>query len=146
MYWFADFQASGINKVMLSLLVLTINVVLHEMGQALCMRLYGRKSGRVRFSMNFIFPTISVDTSESYMLPLFRRFYVYSNGLLVNIFFMSIVTFFFKSYIYVNSGLIISVFLSMLPIGAIKTDGYHMFYNIILKKTILRIRKVCFLG
>lgn len=143
-YWSADFQASNVNKVLLSLLVLVINVVLHEMGHVLCMRLYGRKIGKVKFSMNFIFPTISVDTSESYMLPLFRRFYVYSSGLLVNIIFMSLVSFFFRSYIYINSGLIIAVFLSMLPIGVIKTDGYHIFYNIILKKNDIKNKKSLF--
>jgi putative peptide zinc metalloprotease protein len=48
-------------KIVQSILFLLINIVLHELGHATILKIYGRKVGKVKFKMNFIFPTVCGD-------------------------------------------------------------------------------------
>ena len=82
-----------------------------------------------------------MDTSDSYILPRFRRLFVYVYGLVVNVILMSIVILFFPKYTYVNSFILINVLLNFLPNGAIKTDGYHIWINNIFNVNDYKYRK-----
>ena len=124
-----------------STLFMIFNLVLHEIGHILTLKMYGRELGKIRFRMNFIFPTISVDTSDSYILPKFRRLYVYASGLIVNSFILMLLVVFFERYIYIGSFVVIAVLMNFLPIGVVRTDGYHIWINLILNRNDYKKRK-----
>lgn len=60
------------------------------------------------------------------MLPRFRRLYVYANGQVVNVVLMLVVVLIFPDYMYLNSCILISVLMNFLPVGFVKSDGYHI--------------------
>ena len=104
--YFFDFNTvdvPGYKIAIESTLFMIGNLVLHEVGHVLALKLYGRKLGKIRFRMNFIFPTISVDTSDSYILPRFRRLYVCASGLIVNSIILLLLVVFFERYIYIGN-------------------------------------------
>ena len=115
-----------------SILFMLLNWVLHELGHMFTMLYYGRKIGNIKFKINYIFPTVSVETTDSYILPKFRRTYVYISGLMVNCILVGIVTMLFPKYIYLNSFVLMSILFNFLPIGIVKSDGYHILINILL--------------
>lgn len=112
---------------------LILNIFLHEAAHLLTMKIYGRKVNKIGFKLNFIFPAFYVNTSDSYILPRMRKFFVYYSGIMVNIFSIFLIIVFLPHYIYWTRMVFLAVMVSLLPIGAIKTDGYHIIFNIIFK-------------
>lgn len=116
----------------LSIGYLLINLVLHELGHILTLSAFGRKIGKIRFRFNFIFPAISVDTSDSYILTRTRRFFVYYAGIMVNIYVCFFTLLLFKTEAYLIRSVLWAIVINLIPIGWLKSDGYHIFVSTIL--------------
>lgn len=116
------------------LLLLFVNVVLHEFSHAFVLKMFGQKVSKIGFKMNFIFPTITVDTSGAYLLPRLRRLFVFIAGLESNLIFIALFASIFPSYYPLVLPIFWASLASLVPIGAIKTDGYNILFNAILKK------------
>ena len=103
--------------------------------------------------MNFIFPTIFVDTSNVYLPPRTRRFFVFAAGVETNFIFVGI----FACLLAEHVALLLPVFwtglASLIPLGAIRTDGYNMIFNAVLKQdehkgeqsTTFKVSKILFI-
>ncbi len=128
-------------RTIYSSLFLLLNAVLHELGHFGVMRTYHRRVSGVKFKMNFIYPTILVSTTDSYILPKYRKLFVYLAGIAVNVYLSAIVTFFFPKFIFLNSGVLPCIVANLLPIGVIKTDGYHAIINVLFNQKDIKKRK-----
>ncbi len=129
-----------------SILFLLISITLHELCHMTVLRVYGRKVGKVSFKLNFIFPALTVDTSDSYILPRYRRFFVYIAGIEMNYITCMLVLLLYPQYSYLLKPIVWAATVNLLPIGFIKTDGYHIIYNILMnKKDTKRNRNIFFL-
>lgn len=113
-------------------LFLIINLLVHEIGHAFTLTFFGRHRGNYRFKIAFIFPTISVDTSELYLLPKFEKICVCYAGIMNNIILCGLVVLIFPQYSYLIVCVIPLIIFNVLPFGGVQTDGYHIFVNIIL--------------
>lgn len=122
----------SIANYLFMLLFLLFNLAVHELCHYAALKLYGREIGKIGFKMNFIFPSLYVNTSDSYMLPRIRRFFVYYSGIMSNIFLSSIVVCFFPSRAFLACPVIWAVFANLCPVSAVRTDGYHILFNIVL--------------
>lgn len=124
----------GFTDLIISLVILFLNIVIHELSHAMFLKMFGQKVNRMGFKMNFIFPTVYVDTSNAYLLPRARRFFVFSAGIATNLIFSGLFACLIPDKIY----LVLPVFWvalgSLIPVGAIKTDGYNMLFNVVLKQ------------
>ena len=156
-FYFSDFGRTNydlsIHDALASLVLLLVNVVIHEVSHALFLMMFGQKVSKVGFKMNFIFPTVFVNTSNVYLLPRTRRFFVFAAGIETNLIFVGAFSFLFPN----NVALVLPIFwaalVSLLPLGAIRTDGYNMIFNAIMKKdehkgeqsTTLKVSKILFI-
>lgn len=109
-----------------------LNVFLHELCHITVLKIYGRKVGKIRFRFNFIFPAFSVDTSDSYMLPRYRRFFVYIAGIEINLIICMLVLLLFPEFVYLIKPIVWAALINLVPIGFIKTDGYHIIFNTLM--------------
>ena len=112
---------------------LIFNIVFHEFAHFLTMWVYGRKVNKIGFKFNFIFPAFFVNTSDSYLLPRARRFFVYYSGIMINVYMIFLVLVFTPQYAYLTRIILWAIMMNVLPIGALKTDGYHIIFNIIFR-------------
>jgi putative peptide zinc metalloprotease protein len=129
--------SSGIlsfNDCLLALLILFINVFLHELSHALFLGMFGQKVNRIGFKMNFIFPCVYVDTSNAYLLPRLRRLFVFAAGVETNFIFTCCFSLLFPGAFYLVLPVFWTALVSLLPIGAIRTDGYNIIFNVIFKQ------------
>lgn len=110
-----------------------INIMLHELFHYIAMKAYKRTPGKVRFKRYHIFFTIVTDTTDSYMLPYYRRFVVYYSGVMINLLVYSFTIFVFPMYAYLLRIVIWGILYNMLPFGGLESDGYHILVNVILK-------------
>ncbi len=116
----------------LSIGFLLVNLIFHELGHILTLRIFGRRVGKIKFRFNFIFPAISVDTSDSYMLTRGRRFFVYYAGIMVNIFICFFTLVVFETQAYLVRTVLWAIIINLIPIGYLKSDGYHILISTIL--------------
>jgi hypothetical protein len=110
-----------------------VNIMLHELSHYIAMKLYERTPGKVRFKRYHIFLTVVTDTTDSYMLPHYRRFVVYYSGVMINLLVYSLTVLIFPSYAYLLRLVIWGILYNMLPFGGLESDGYHILVNVILK-------------
>lgn len=109
------------------------NILIHEMAHYYVMRFYGRRAGKIKLKLYLkIFPCIVTNTSDSYMLPEYRRCFVYYAGIMLNWIICGIVLAFFPRYEYLLRCIVWMAIYNMIPFGGIKTDGYHIIVNTLL--------------
>lgn len=137
-----------------STVFIIFSIILHEFSHYFVMRFYGRKAGKIKLKCYFkIFPCIVTNTSDSYMLPNYRRTFVYYAGIMMNWITCGVVITFFPEYEYVLRCLVWMAVYNMIPFGGIKTDGYHIIVNTLLgirdfkekRNLISEIAKYCFI-
>ncbi len=110
-----------------------MNIMLHELSHYIAMKVYKRTPGKVRFKRYHVFLTIVTDTTDSYMLPRYRRFVVYYSGVMINLLVYSLTILVFPRYAYLLRIVIWGILYNMLPFGGLESDGYHILVNVILK-------------
>lgn len=115
-----------------ALLFLIFNLFIHEIGHAFTLTFFGRKRGKYKFKIAFILPTISVDTSELYLLPKFEKICVCYAGIMNNIILCGLTVLFFPQYSYLVVCVIPLILFNALPFGGVQTDGYHIIINLML--------------
>lgn len=105
-------------------IILFANIFIHELGHILFLKLF-YKNGKVRigFKIYFIYPAFYVDTSDSYLLPKYKRIAVYLAGNFMNCIYVLICFIFFPSLNKYNYVIISTILINFLPI--IKSDGYY---------------------
>lgn len=106
--------------------VLLINIPIHELGHILCLKLFYPKANvSVGFKFVFIYPAFYVDTSDSYLLPKYKRIAVYLCGNFNNCVFLLISYLFFPKLLPYCYLVITNILINFIPI--IKSDGYYAF-------------------
>lgn len=115
-----------------ALLFLVGNLLIHELGHTLTLKYFGRSRGEYKFKIAFIFPTLSVDTSELYLLPKFEKICVCYAGIMNNIILCGLTVSIFPEYSYLIICVIPLIIFNSLPFGGVQTDGYHIIINQIL--------------
>lgn len=116
-----------------SLVFVFLSIMLHELFHGLIMRFYGRKPGKIKIKFYFkIFPCVVTNTSDSYLLPNYRRGFVYYAGIMVNWITCGVVLVCFSEYAYLLRAIVWLTIYNMIPFGGIRTDGYHIIVNTIL--------------
>lgn len=105
-------------------LIMFANIFIHELGHILALRLF-YKSGKIKigFKIYFIYPAFYVDTSDSYLLPKYKRIAVYLAGNFMNCMYILICFLFFPALNKYNYIIISTILINFLPI--IKSDGYY---------------------
>lgn len=109
-----------------------VSICCHEAAHFGTMLLYGRHPGKIRFRRYTIFLNIVTTTTDSYLLPRYRRFFVYYAGIMVNLIIYGITLLAFPDLAYLLRVGVGGVIYNLIPFGGLKTDGYHMFINSIL--------------
>lgn len=159
--WLLVYLLLNINRIttvntsknnVVAVIYLLVNLVLHEIGHRCVLKSFGRMPGGVKFKFSFIFPTITVDTTDSYILPKFRRFMVYYAGVMVNIIICFITFIFFKDYNYCIISVLWFIIFNLIPIPWVNTDGYYILFVLLLnvnsfkkkKSIIMTIGKIAF--
>lgn len=122
----------NMKNLVISIIFLVSNIFLHELFHCIFLHIFGGSRGRVKFKMNFIFPTITVDTSDVYLLPRLRRFFVYSAGIGINSICCGLLAILYPDLIVVALPVFWALLASLLPFGVITTDGFNILYNAIL--------------
>lgn len=124
------------NFVMANILLL-FNVFIHEMGHVVLLKIF-YKSGQIKvgFKMTFIYPSFYVDTSDSYLLPTYKRISVYLGGNLMNCIYLLVCLFFFPFLNKYNYIIVSTVLVNFLPI--VKSDGYYAIMSLIGKYNIAK--------
>ena len=113
-------------SIVLAMLFLIVNIVLHEIGHVLFLKLFDTSSKvKIGFKFIFIYPAFYVDTTSSYLLPKFKRVAVYLAGSFMNCLFLVVIMVFFPSYLNICYLITTSILVNFLPI--IKSDGYYSF-------------------
>lgn len=121
------------NIYLSSILYLFINVILHELSHYLAMILYNRKPGKIKIKRYHIFLLVVTDTTDSYILPFYRRFVVYYAGIMINLLVYSATIILYPRYAYLLRFVLWGVLYNIIPFGGLETDGYHIFVNVFLK-------------
>lgn len=105
-------------------IILFLNIFIHELGHILFLKLF-YKSGKIKigFKIYFIYPAFYVDTSDSYLLPKYKRIAVYLAGNFMNCIYVLVCFVFFPSLNKYNYAIISTILINFLPI--IKSDGYY---------------------
>lgn len=131
------------NKMyILSVVYLIISIGIHEMAHVVTMSFYKRKYGKIRFKFFYhIFPAVVTDTTDSYILPQYRRAFVYGAGIMSNLLMYGLTLLLVPSAAYLLRIVIWGVVYNLIPFGGMKTDGYHIFVNTILNVKDLKGKK-----
>lgn len=110
--------------------LLLINIPIHEFGHVLLLKLfYPSAKFSVGFKFLFIYPAFYVDTSDSYLLPKYKKIAVYLAGNFTNSIFLLII-YLFCPYLLPYCYLIVSnILINFIPI--VKSDGYYAFMTFI---------------
>lgn len=134
-----------------SIVYIVINLVLHELAHSFVLKSWNRNIGKYKFKFKFIFPIISVDTSDAYMLPVVRKIFVFSAGIVINIFLCWFTAIIIPQWIGFTQMMLPIVIFNIMPLGYVRTDGYNII-NALVKNTpsAKKIRenydKICELG
>ena len=129
------YRAESFNTSMYvySAMYVVMSIVTHELGHAMTMKIYKRKYGKIRLKIYYyLFPAIVTDTTDSYILPRYRRAFVYYAGVMVNL-----ITFGLTLLLVPNSEYLLRIVIwgpvyNLIPFGGMKTDGYHIFINTLM--------------
>lgn len=107
------------------LLIMILNVVIHEFAHFLSLKLYlHRTQLRFGFHVYFPFPSFYVDTTYALFLPRFKRITVFLAGLAANAIFI-IAVWFLSLPLAIYMGAIYSLFVfNLIPI--LKNDAFHV--------------------
>lgn len=125
-----------------SVIYLLIIIVVHEISHYLVLKLYGRQAGKIRFKLYYhVFPTITTDTTDSYMLPRYRRAFVYYAGIMSGWIICGVTLLLLPNYSYNLRVVVWMIIYNMIPFGGIKTDGYHIIINSFLNIKDLKNKK-----
>lgn len=120
-------------EYMYSMIFLVVNIIAHEMAHYYVMRFYGRRAGKAKIKFYLkVFPCIVTNTSDSYILPEYRRAFVYYAGIMVNWLICAFIIIFAPEHRYILRSVIWMIIYNMIPFGGIKTDGYHIIVNTVL--------------
>ena len=104
--------------------VLFANVFLHELGHIVVLKIFYNDSKiKVGFKFIFIYPAFYVDTSDSYLLPKYKRIAVYLAGNFMNCIYVLATIFVFKELRKYSYAVVTAVLINFLPI--VKSDGYY---------------------
>lgn len=109
-----------------------LNLILHEGGHAVALIFLGQHPGKIRFKWYYIFPLISVDTSDVYIMPKYRGMFVCYAGVMVNIYLCSLVMILRPELSYLLPPVYTLILFSLIPFSGVKTDGYNLFIRLIL--------------
>lgn len=105
--------------------ILVVNIAIHEIGHAIALKLYVPWSKvRLGFRFMFIFPTLYVNTSDSYMLPRGKKISVHLAGVCSNALYLIIVALLVPSLLGPSGIVVGTALLNLLPI--MRGDGYHV--------------------
>jgi putative peptide zinc metalloprotease protein len=129
------------SSVFLAIGFLIFNVILHEFGHAVFLKIWHRKIGKIRLSFRYVFPMITVDTSDSYLLPKFRRCCVSYAGAMMNIYICFLVYIFFNKFTFIIPQVLTMIIFCLIPIGGIRNDGYHILFSTIFSMNSTRKKK-----
>lgn len=132
----------GNDEYFKTIVFIGINIILHEMSHYLSMKLYGRKAGKIKIKFYLkIFPCVVTNTTDSYMLPNYRRAFIYYAGIMTNWIICGLVITFYIEEAYLLRAIVWMNIYNMIPFGGIKTDGYHIIVNTLLNVKDLKNRK-----
>lgn len=126
-----------------SFIYLICSIIVHEMAHYFTMFLYGRRPGKIRLRRYYIFLTIVTNTTDSYMLPWYRRAFVYYAGVMANLIMYALTLLIMPSASYLLRVVIWGIIYNLVPFGGLKTDGYHIFVNSILNVKDLKNKESC---
>lgn len=113
-------------------LILLINIFIHEIGHVLALKFFLPESTiKVGFKFVFIYPAFYVDTSNTYLLPKYKRIAVYLAGNFTNCLYLLACSIFMGHINKFNYLIVSTVLINFLPI--IKSDGYYAFMSLIDK-------------
>ena len=98
MYFFHEKYVIIDSNFIIANIILFANIFIHELGHVLFLKLF-YKSGKIKigFKIYFIYPAFYVDTSDSYLLPKYKRIAVYLAGNFMNCIYVLICFIFFPS-------------------------------------------------
>ena len=86
------------------------------------MRFFGRKSGKIKFKFNYLFPSAFVNINEAYLLTKAEKIMVHTAGIFVNLIFNSII---FSVLIFTRVNFLQIIYLGILSIS------WSIVYNLI---------------
>lgn len=110
-------------------ILLIINIPIHELGHIACLKLFSSNSKiTIGFKIVFIYPAVFVDTSDSYLLPKYKKIAIYLAGNFMNCLFLITIYFFFPVLLPYCYLIISNIFINFLPI--IKSDGYYAYQTL----------------
>jgi len=111
----------------LSATLFIFNMIVHEVGHMIVLRFFGRSRGTIKLKMCFFVPTLLIDVTDSYLLPPYRRIFVYYAGPMANAVIGLAILVVFPSHLYLA---VLSMFIfaiSLVPIKWARNDARHIF-------------------
>lgn len=132
------------SNIIIANFILIINIFIHEIGHIIVLKQFFKYSKiKLGFKFFFIYPSFYVDTSDSYLLPKYKRIAVYLAGNFFNCLYLLICFFLFPNLNQYNYMIITTILINFLPI--IKSDGYYAFLCLFNKYNISKSRKMNYL-
>ena len=120
------------SNIVIAMLILVLNVVFHELGHIIFLRIaYRDHKPKFGFKMIFIYPAFYVDTSDSYLIPKYKRLAIYLAGNFMNAVYVLFIGVFFPKFSHYNYLVVSTILINFIPI--IKTDGYYFFLGLFNK-------------
>lgn len=117
-------------NIIIANVVLLLNIFIHEMGHMIALKFFLPESTvDFGFKMFFIYPSFYVDTSNTYLIPKYKRIAVYLSGNFMNCLYLSICYFFIKNMNDYNYLVVSNILINFIPI--IKSDGYYAFKTLL---------------
>lgn len=112
------------SNFLLANIILVLNIFLHELGHMIFLKSFYR-DGRIKlgFKLFFIYPAFYVDTSDSYLLPKYKKISVYLAGNFFNSIYILFCMIFIPEINKYNYIVISTILINFLPI--VKSDGYY---------------------
>lgn len=104
------------------ILILIINIFLHEFSHWIVLKFYTKK--KIDFGLRIESCSIKLftDTSPSYMLPKYKRFIVYSIGIITNIYIMYMVARFTELSLYTLAFVFVFTIMNIIPSKSANND------------------------
>ena len=144
MYFFHEKYVIIDSNFIIANIILFANIFIHELGHVLFLKLF-YKSGKIKigFKIYFIYPAFYVDTSDSYLLPKYKRIAVYLAGNFMNCIYVLICFILFPSLNKYNYAIISTILINFLPI--IKSDGYYAITSLFNRYNVAKSKKKDFI-
>lgn len=112
-------------NLLLATVLLLVNVAIHEIGHAAVLKIHlPQARARLGFRLTFVFPTVYVNTSESYLLPRGKRASVHLAGVFANAVYLILVALFAPSLLWPSYTVVGTMLLNLIPV--MRGDGYHV--------------------